>query len=50
MLPRGLREAVARAVGSDDTLRNADPAGRASYEARAARSAPAAEEREQTPA
>jgi NAD(P)-dependent dehydrogenase (short-subunit alcohol dehydrogenase family) len=44
MLPRGLREAVARSTGGDDALRNADPVARAAYEARAARSAPAAEE------
>jgi short-subunit dehydrogenase len=42
-LPRRLREAIARAVGGDDVLSNADRAARAAYEARAARSAPAAE-------
>jgi hypothetical protein len=41
---------VARLVGGDDVTRDADPAARAAYEARAARSAPAAEEREQTTA
>src|SRR3954454_6033295 len=50
MLPRRAREAVARLVGGDDVTRDADPAARAAYEARAARSAPAAEEREQTTA
>jgi NAD(P)-dependent dehydrogenase (short-subunit alcohol dehydrogenase family) len=50
MLPRRVREAVARAVGGDNALRNADPAARAAYEARAARSAPAADEREQAAA
>jgi NAD(P)-dependent dehydrogenase (short-subunit alcohol dehydrogenase family) len=50
MLPRSWREAVARATGGDDALRNADPAARAGYEQRAARSAPAAEEREQSAA
>jgi short-subunit dehydrogenase len=48
MLPRRAREAIARAVGGDKALRNADPSARASYEARAARSAPAIEEREQS--
>jgi NAD(P)-dependent dehydrogenase (short-subunit alcohol dehydrogenase family) len=50
MLPRRAREAVARLVGGDDVTRGADPAARAAYEARAARSAPAAEEREHTTA
>src|SRR4051794_1337003 len=50
MLPRTAREAVARLVGGDDVTRGADPAARAAYEARAARSAPAAEDREQTTA
>jgi NADP-dependent 3-hydroxy acid dehydrogenase YdfG len=40
MLPRPLREAIARATGGDDALRNADPVARAAYEARAARSVP----------
>jgi NAD(P)-dependent dehydrogenase (short-subunit alcohol dehydrogenase family) len=43
MLPRPVREAVARATGGDDALRHADPRARAAYEARAARSVPAAE-------
>jgi NADP-dependent 3-hydroxy acid dehydrogenase YdfG len=50
MLPRRAREAVARLVGGDDVTRGADPAARAAYEARAARSAPAAEDREHTTA
>jgi NAD(P)-dependent dehydrogenase (short-subunit alcohol dehydrogenase family) len=50
ILPRRAREAVARVVGGDDVTRGADPAARAAYEARAARSAPAAEDREQTAA
>jgi NAD(P)-dependent dehydrogenase (short-subunit alcohol dehydrogenase family) len=50
MLPRRAREAVARIVGGHDVTRGADPAARAAYEARAARSAPAADEREQTAA
>jgi NAD(P)-dependent dehydrogenase (short-subunit alcohol dehydrogenase family) len=45
MLPRPVREAVARATGGDDALRHADPRARAAYEARAARSAPAVEQR-----
>jgi NAD(P)-dependent dehydrogenase (short-subunit alcohol dehydrogenase family) len=48
MLPRRVRETIARAVGGDDAVRGADPAARAAYEARAAASAPAAEERELT--
>jgi NADP-dependent 3-hydroxy acid dehydrogenase YdfG len=48
MLPRRAREAIARATGGDKALRGADPAARAAYEARAAASAPAAEERELT--
>lgn len=48
MLPRNVREAIARATGGDKALREADPAARAAYEARAAASAPAAEERELT--
>jgi NAD(P)-dependent dehydrogenase (short-subunit alcohol dehydrogenase family) len=50
ILPRRWREAIARATGGDDALRNADPVARAAYEARAARSAPAADEREHTAA
>jgi NAD(P)-dependent dehydrogenase (short-subunit alcohol dehydrogenase family) len=50
MLPRRWREAVARATGGDDVLRNVDPIARAGYEQRAARSAPAAEERDASPA
>jgi NAD(P)-dependent dehydrogenase (short-subunit alcohol dehydrogenase family) len=49
MLPRTWREAIARATGGDDALRNADPVARAAYERRVARSAPAAEP-EKTPA
>jgi NADP-dependent 3-hydroxy acid dehydrogenase YdfG len=48
MLPRNVREAIARATGGDKALREADPAARAAYEARAAASAPAAEQRELT--
>jgi NADP-dependent 3-hydroxy acid dehydrogenase YdfG len=48
MLPRRAREAIARATGGEKALRHADPAARAAYEARAAASAPAAEERELT--
>jgi NAD(P)-dependent dehydrogenase (short-subunit alcohol dehydrogenase family) len=48
MLPRSLRESIARATGGDKALREADPAARAAYEARAAASAPAAEQRELT--
>jgi short-subunit dehydrogenase len=44
-LPRRWREAIARAVGSDQALLQADRSARAAYEERAARSAPAAEER-----
>jgi short-subunit dehydrogenase len=43
-LPRRLREGIARALGADDATRNADRSARGAYEARAARSAPAAEE------
>jgi NAD(P)-dependent dehydrogenase (short-subunit alcohol dehydrogenase family) len=43
-LPRRLREGIARALGADDTAGKADRSVRAAYEARAARSAPAAEE------
>jgi NAD(P)-dependent dehydrogenase (short-subunit alcohol dehydrogenase family) len=46
--PRRLREAIARALGSDDALLKTDRSRRASYEARAAASAPAAEEHEET--
>jgi NAD(P)-dependent dehydrogenase (short-subunit alcohol dehydrogenase family) len=42
-LPRRLREGIARAVGSDQALLNADRSARSAYEARAAHSAPAAE-------
>jgi NAD(P)-dependent dehydrogenase (short-subunit alcohol dehydrogenase family) len=45
-LPRPAREAIGRAMGAGDVATHADPASRAAYEARAARSAPAAEERE----
>jgi NAD(P)-dependent dehydrogenase (short-subunit alcohol dehydrogenase family) len=48
MLPRNAREAIARATGGDKALKDADPSARAGYEARAAASAPAAEERELT--
>jgi NADP-dependent 3-hydroxy acid dehydrogenase YdfG len=48
MLPRRVRDAIARATGGDKSLRDADPAARAAYEARAAASAPAADERELT--
>jgi NADP-dependent 3-hydroxy acid dehydrogenase YdfG len=48
MLPRRAREAIARASGGDKALRAADPVARAAYEARAAASAPAAEQRELT--
>jgi NAD(P)-dependent dehydrogenase (short-subunit alcohol dehydrogenase family) len=43
-LPRRAREAVARAIGADGALLGTDRAARAAYEARAARSAPAAEQ------
>ncbi|MEA2281592.1 MAG: hypothetical protein QOK21_2199 [Solirubrobacteraceae bacterium] len=43
-LPRRLRESIARALGADDAAGKADRSVRAAYEARAARSAPAAEE------
>jgi NADP-dependent 3-hydroxy acid dehydrogenase YdfG len=46
MLPRRLREGISRAVGGDQILSNADRTARAAYEARAARSAPTADERE----
>jgi short-subunit dehydrogenase len=42
-LPRRLRERIAHALGADDTAGKADRSVRAAYEARAARSAPAAE-------
>jgi NAD(P)-dependent dehydrogenase (short-subunit alcohol dehydrogenase family) len=48
MLPRRAREAFVRATGGDKALRDADRSARAAYEARAAASAPAAEERELT--
>jgi NAD(P)-dependent dehydrogenase (short-subunit alcohol dehydrogenase family) len=44
LLPRRVREAVSRALGSDDALLKADRGRRAAYEARAAASAPAAAE------
>ena len=43
-LPRRLRELVAHALGADDATGKADRSARTAYEARAARSAPAAEE------
>jgi NAD(P)-dependent dehydrogenase (short-subunit alcohol dehydrogenase family) len=43
-LPRRLREAVAAALGAGDASGKADRGQRAAYEARAARSAPAAED------
>jgi short-subunit dehydrogenase len=43
-LPRRAREAITRALGADDATAKADRSVRAAYEARAARSAPAAEE------
>jgi NAD(P)-dependent dehydrogenase (short-subunit alcohol dehydrogenase family) len=43
-LPRPLREGLGRALGADHATRDADRSQRAAYEARAARSAPAAEE------
>jgi NAD(P)-dependent dehydrogenase (short-subunit alcohol dehydrogenase family) len=43
-LPRRLREGVGRALGADHVARGTDTSQRAAYEARAARSAPAAEE------
>jgi short-subunit dehydrogenase len=43
-LPRRLRELVAHALGADDATGKADRGARTAYEARAARSAPAAEE------
>jgi NAD(P)-dependent dehydrogenase (short-subunit alcohol dehydrogenase family) len=45
ILPRRLRLAVVRALKADQTTANTDRAARAAYEARAAASAPAAEER-----
>ena len=44
MLPRGIRDALARAFNADEALQRTDLAARAGYEARAAASAPAAEE------
>ena len=41
LLPRSGREAVAKALGADKVLAEADPAKRAAYEERAARSEPA---------
>jgi NAD(P)-dependent dehydrogenase (short-subunit alcohol dehydrogenase family) len=49
IVPRRAREAISRALGSDDALLKADRAQRTQYEARAAASAPAAEEHEQVP-
>jgi short-subunit dehydrogenase len=49
LVPRRVREAIARALGSDDALLKADRNQRREYEARAAASAPAADEREQVP-
>jgi NAD(P)-dependent dehydrogenase (short-subunit alcohol dehydrogenase family) len=46
-LPRRLREGLTRALGADRALLQTDHSQRAAYEARAARSAPAAEERDQ---
>ena len=43
LLPRGGREAVARALGADKVLADADSAQRAAYEDRAARSEPGLE-------
>jgi NAD(P)-dependent dehydrogenase (short-subunit alcohol dehydrogenase family) len=43
LVPRRMREAVARAIGLDRALLGADRAARAGYEARAAASAPAAD-------
>ena len=43
LLPRRLRDVVARLIGNDQLLVRADRAARAAYEARAAGSAPAAE-------
>jgi hypothetical protein len=43
VLPRRAREAVSRAMNSNHVV-NTDPNARAAYEARAAASAPAAEE------
>jgi NAD(P)-dependent dehydrogenase (short-subunit alcohol dehydrogenase family) len=43
-VPRRVREAIARALGSDDALLKTDLSKRQEYEARAAASAPAAEE------
>jgi hypothetical protein len=44
VIPRRVREAVARALKADQALLKTDRAARAAYEARAAHSAPAAEE------
>jgi short-subunit dehydrogenase len=49
LVPRRVREAISRALGSDDALLKTDHSKRAEYEARAAASAPAAEEHEQVP-
>lgn len=44
LIPRRIREPISRALGSDDALLKADRSRRADYEARAAASAPAADE------
>jgi NAD(P)-dependent dehydrogenase (short-subunit alcohol dehydrogenase family) len=44
ILPRGFRDMLARGFKADETLQHTDRAARAGYEARAAASAPAAEE------
>jgi short-subunit dehydrogenase len=44
IIPRRIREPISRALGADDALLKADRGRRADYEARAAASAPAAEE------
>ena len=46
MMPRSVREGVARALKADTVMMHANPAARAAYEARAASSTPAAEEKE----
>jgi hypothetical protein len=43
MLPRSAREALGRAIKADQAATHADPGRRASYESRAAASAPAAD-------
>jgi NAD(P)-dependent dehydrogenase (short-subunit alcohol dehydrogenase family) len=44
LVPRRVRESISRALGSDDALLKADRGQREAYEARAAASAPAADE------